>query len=220
MGFRVPATNRVIVSHDPANFSLRISKEFKKASLKLAAGIDCAVVSGFHHLEPKAAKKKLREASSLVGSWRKRNPSLRVHLELGDFASRKVLRETLDCFLPLVNSFGMNEMEAKQVMQALKLNAREELNALAEEVIVHDGEGSKVYGFNKRDCVARAALFGHALAGFKAVTGRDASLSTLKKFVKKKHSFYEFRRIPATKVKPKFTVGLGDAFTAGFVLVR
>jgi len=218
-GAAIPSSNRVIASYDPANFKLKISKKFALESARIAPFVECAVISGFHNLDDRIAADRIATTARFVQEWRNRNPSIRVHLELGDFANKRVLRKTLDTLLPCINSVGMNEMEAEDVIVAMGMH-ESEMEELADEVVVHEARGSMIYGKNKRASIVKAALFGHALAAFKAENGKDASIAALKKFVENRHEFFEFRGVPAIKVEPRFTVGLGDTFAAGFVLVK
>ena len=111
----------------------------------------------------------------------------------------------------------MNELEAAELKKIVP-----NLPSLVREIVVHQAAGSRVYGNSKRWHVEDAALFGHALAAFKAANGRDATFPELKRFVARKSlAFASFPDgIPAIKVEPKFTVGLGDTFTAGYALVK
>jgi len=210
-------TNRVIVSHDPADFSLALTPAFKKASVRLAPSLGAAVVSGFHNLDPAIAKKRIAEIAALVRAWKTANPALRVHAELGMFASRAVLQETVARLAGAVDSFGMNELEAAAVRMA-----GSDVGTLAGEVVIHQAAGSIVLGNTPREHAEDAALFGHALAAFKAVNGRDGTLAEVKRFVSQKDLPFApvLGGIPAIKATPLFTVGLGDTFIAGYVLVK
>ncbi|MDD5317146.1 MAG: ADP-dependent glucokinase/phosphofructokinase [Candidatus ainarchaeum sp.] len=220
LGKTIPATDRVIASHDPAHSSLAISALFKRQSVRLAPSLDCAVVSGFQGLSPGFAGRRIPEATRLVRAWKKENPGLRVCLELGDFASGSVLRKTLETLLPAVDSLGMNELEASASLRALGLARISQLSAKVPEMVVHQKEGSRIYGFSPREGARKAAMFGHMLAAFKARTGTDAAIPAIKRFMGERHAYSKFSGIPSIREKPKFTVGLGDTFAAGFALVR
>ena len=219
MGARIPSSNRVIATYDPANFNLRISKEFVRESLRIAPSLECAVISGFHNLDLRVAGSRIATVRQLLHAWRKENPSIRIHLELGCFSNKTVLRKTLGALLPEANSIGMNEREAADVIAVMGMDEGR-LGELADEIIVHEAHGSTIYGNNRRASAVKAALFGHALAAYKAVMGRDASFAALKRFLRKRRPLFRFKGVPAIKVEPRFTVGLGDTFAAGFALVK
>lgn len=220
LGKTIPATDRVIASHDPAHAELPISPLFKKQSMRLAPSLDRAVVSGFHGLSPRFAGKRIPETAELVRAWKKENPCLPVSLELGDFQSSKALQKTLNVLLPAVDSLGMNELEAAASLRALGFTRLSQLSPLVAEIVIHQKEGSTISGHSPRKSANKAAMFGHMLAAYKATTGRDATLPGLARFMAKKHEFFPFQGIPSIRDKPKFTVGLGDTFAAGFALVK
>ncbi len=244
LGISIPESGRLIFTHDPANEEMKVSTAFKKFTLKHAREFECALVSGFHNLREEGCEHKLAEIAGLMRLWKKVNPRMRVHVEFGDFASEDVLRLVLRRILPYADSLGMNELELRGVASVLGAKGRDEF-AVAEKVfaelpyqlggmVVHE----KAYSFafsRKKQRLEPKMLFGHALAGFKAAKGRNAGFVELRHFLSQKHPvsqegiaalekfnghrFANAVLVPALAVKPKFTVGLGDAYATGWLLL-
>lgn len=245
-GFSVPESGRFIFTHDPANEEMRISTEFKRFTLKHAREIDCALVSGFHNLREEGCRHKLDEIAALLRMWKKLNPKMRIHAELGDFSSGKVLGFFARGILSRVDSVGMNELELRDLASVLGIRGKEEFAVAAEvfarlprglgEMAVHE----KAYSFafsrkTGRKELERRLLFAHALAAFKAAKGRNAGFIELEHFLSQKQfvcadgiaalkRFGETKLknaalVPALAVEPKYTVGLGDAYATGWLLM-
>lgn len=210
--------DRLILTHDPANSNLLISPEFASRSTEfISSGCNRAVVSGFHLLREKSAAARLAAASQLIRGWRKANPELRIHFEAGDFSERKVIGLVAEAILPLVDSVGLNEKELPLLAPVLA-------GSRVGEIVVHTaGYASATSKIRERDALARAVSFGHALAAHRATTGEYAKLPDALRLMKRvpKPEFEEACvSVPSINIKPKFTVGLGDSFAAGYFLVE
>lgn len=210
--------DRLILTHDPANYNLLISPEFASRSVEfISSGCDRAVVSGFHLLGEKNAEARLAAASQLIRKWRNANPELRIHFEAGDFSERQVIGLVAQAILPLVDSVGVNEKELPALARALA-------GAGVGEIIVHTASyASATSKIRERDALARAISFGHALAAYRALTGKCATLPDALDLAGKVPK-PEFNRnsvlVPSIKITPKWTLGLGDSFAAGFFLAE
>jgi ADP-dependent phosphofructokinase/glucokinase len=215
-GATAPAPNRIIASSDSPSF-YTITREFREKSARLAPSLDCAGVSGFHNLPESVCAKRVGQAAELASAWKKANPGLRIHLELGHFSSPCSLKNTLNAFSSLADSLGMNELEFADSARALAI-PQAKLAEEFPEIVVHRREGSSVLGYAPRKSARQAAIFGHALAAFKAGNGRDAGLAEVGRFAKSGLRFQEFGGIPAPAASPMFTVGLGDTFATGYAL--
>ena len=211
--------DRLILTHDPANSSLLISPKFASRSLEFVSnGCDRAVVSGFHLLDAKNAEARLSAASQLIRRWRKANPSLRVHFEAGEFSDANVAGLVAKSILPLVDSIGMNERELFAF--APRISALPNIS----EIMVHTaGYASAASRIRGRDALARALSFGHALAAHRAGTGKFAGLASALRLMKKVRGAKSDENgvsVPSIKITPKFTLGLGDSFSAGYFLAE
>ncbi|NOZ82417.1 MAG: hypothetical protein GXN98_01155 [Euryarchaeota archaeon] len=232
-GFRVPSHTRFIASHDSAAFTLKLNPSYLEHLTAELRHIPKACVSGFHLVEGRHAS-RLREAARLIEEWRE---DLYIHTELGQFSSSRTLEMFRRHVLPLVDSAGFNEVELRQLTGEEELGGA--LAAAAQEV-----ERAVFHTSQYALCLAspqdhpkqlRAALqFGTLLASYRAVHGVPPDMRGLEGFSTPKPDsaalqvYRRLRRqlgerlcfVPAlTTPAPRHTVGLGDTFAAGFVLV-
>ncbi len=239
-GKKIPFSNRFIASRDSSGSELKVDGHFEQAVSEKIAGIDRMLVGGFHLLSPKFLD-RVDFISNIVSEWKKKNASLRVHLELGEFQDLGVLKKVLNVLLPVCDSVGLNELELRQCVKALDerprsdfLDARILLSGVR-NVVVHTRDYSFCLSKDKRAQELRnALLFASLNACFRAFTGNFAGLSDLKNFDKGKPSDFavekeqELDSLKLDCVKafapsfllenPKRTVGLGDVFAASFCL--
>ena len=111
-GFIVPQDNRFIASYDPANACLQSSRDFDSYCLEHISLFSGAMVSGFHLLPPKNYGKISADKIAQLRSWKKRNPDLFIHLELGSFQSPEIMSHLLHLISEVpIDSLGMNEDE-------------------------------------------------------------------------------------------------------------
>jgi len=211
--------DRLIASHDPAHYDLKIAREFAPRSAEfISEGCDRAIVSGFHILRAKNAKERLLDAAHLMRRWRKANPKLRIHFEAGDFARKEVIADVAKIILPLVDSVGVNEKELREFASHLE-------DSEVGEVVIHTaGYASAISRIRSRESLANALRFGHALAAFKAQTGRYAGMREAMGMLRERGAGTLPSKfgvtVPAFRITPKITVGLGDSFAAGCFLAE
>ncbi len=210
--------DRLIATHDPANSNLLTSPKFASRSLEfIADGCNRAMVGGFHLLRPGNSKQRIAAAAKLLLKWKAANQNLRIHLEAGEFSGRKTLSETIRTILPLVDSVGVNEMEVRS------FGGFKKLAKLVPEVVVHTSScASATSRIRSKEALSRALSFGHSLAAYRALTGKYAKLSNALRLMKKvpKPEFgKDCVSVPSLRIRPRFTVGLGDSFAAGYFLV-
>lgn len=113
---RAPRENRFIATCDHLNFKLFVNPAFEEYALQHACEIDGVLISGFHLLlenysDGSSYKTILENALSQLRSWKVKNDKLRIHLEFGHFASRKIANSVFEDFAAISYSIGMNEDE-------------------------------------------------------------------------------------------------------------
>lgn len=123
--FIVPQDNRFIASYDPVNTALLSSRDFDSYCLNHISVFSGAMVSGFHLLPLQDYGKILPEKINQLRSWKKRNPNLFIHLELGSFQSPRIMSHLLDLISEVsIDSLGMNEDELDAAAGLLNLSIK------------------------------------------------------------------------------------------------
>lgn len=119
---RCPKSNRFIATYDPMNLRLRIDPGFAAA----AAGLPCdlVVLSGFHLLsetlpDGTPGSARIDASERVVSSWRGAGHGCRVHLEIASTQDRAIRRSVLDGIARRVDSIGLNEREAIDLVELL-----------------------------------------------------------------------------------------------------
>lgn len=234
---------RVIASHDPANFEMRICNIFKEESMRRAGEFDRAIISGFHNLKESLVEEKVGEIIDIIVKWKKRNNRMKIHLELGDFRRLKALREIMERLLQHVDSVGMNEREAMSVARVSSVRG-DEFSAMAsladkvDEVVCHGKDLCFAISSRRGDEVLEKALiFASGMAAYKGVKGKDGTIRDVYGFIKKckrkgvkREDALKFLKmkervdkngalIGSFDIRPEITVGLGDSFTVGYFFI-
>ncbi len=110
--FIVPQDNRFFASYDPANVCLQSSRDFDNYCLEHISLFSGAMISGFHLLPRQNYREVLPRKIAQLRSWKKRNPDLFIHLELGSFQSPEIMSHLLHLISEVpIDSLGMNEDE-------------------------------------------------------------------------------------------------------------
>jgi ADP-dependent phosphofructokinase/glucokinase len=112
----VPRENRFIATCDHLNLRLYVNPEFEKYAIEHACEIDGALISGFHLLlenysDGSSYKTILERILCQLEGWKVENDKLRIHLELGHFASKEIASSVFLEFVSILDSIGMNEDE-------------------------------------------------------------------------------------------------------------
>lgn len=112
----VPRENRFIASCDNLNLRLYVNPAFEKYAIEHASEIDGALISGFHLLvenypDGSSYETILRKVLLQLKSWKAENDRVRIHLEFGHFANKKIANSVFLEFTPFMDSIGMNEDE-------------------------------------------------------------------------------------------------------------
>ncbi|MEM3555451.1 MAG: ADP-dependent glucokinase/phosphofructokinase [Candidatus Micrarchaeia archaeon] len=237
--FVAPSSNRLILSWNPRNSVMKIDEEFARCSKEIIKKLNHVFISGFHNLTLKDRfKHRIEEVANQLEEWRRINRKIKIHVELGNFQSSKILREVASNILPLSSSVGFDEYELKQLKQALRINrnlleACDELCERFNSIVFH----SPSFSFDVGKPSQEGLLFGSLLAAYKAATGRNASFAELERFLKEakvnRKGVKKYQEFKKTKFKndasfapallipqPKITVGLGDCFSVGYFLLK
>ncbi len=105
--------NRLIASFDPLNSRLYSNQDFDDYCLENILDFDGALVSGFH-LAPSSCYREIYEQKLLqIESWKKKNPKIYIHAEMGSFQDPKIM----EYLLPRLSadSIGLNEDELAMI---------------------------------------------------------------------------------------------------------
>ena len=114
--FVCPKSNRFIATYDPLNLHLVMDKNFVNFAGK--EKIDYMVLSGFHALTERNNGVKLAEETlPIIRAW-KNNGTL-VHLEIASTQDIAVRRSIIKTIAPIVDSIGINEREAIDILEVI-----------------------------------------------------------------------------------------------------
>ena len=235
--------NRLIATYDPLNSRLYSSPDFDAYSREYIKDFDGAIVSGFHLVPVSGYKEIFDRKIEQISSWKKANPGLYVHAEMGAFHQPEIMEYLLER-LP-VDSLGMNEDELARVtslkpgwrgtMEAV-LQIRERLGLSRVAVHTRDYIISVMKGLIPPEREVEALTRGADAAAALAATGSITGLSPTEVNPEGLDARDEFLRngavshgrgaytslggeavclVPSLLARhPKFTVGLGDTTTA------
>ena len=113
----VSADNRFIASYDSVNTRLLTSQHFDSYCLENISDFDGALISGFHLAAPDEYRQIFMDRIKQLESWKRINPDLFIHLEMGSFQSPPVMQYLLDIISQTsVDSIGLNEDELAAAM--------------------------------------------------------------------------------------------------------
>jgi ADP-dependent phosphofructokinase/glucokinase len=225
-----PRSSRVIVrfEDDP----LEVDPWFPKASVDLARSAGAAILSGFNALPEGALPGILAWVRPLAAAWRA--AGLRwVHLELGDFADRAGMDEVLDGLAASASSLGLSESElAKLVPDGASVVERARMLAEGyafDRVAVHADRFTLALTRGDPEQELEALMTGALVAATRAWHGRIDVPRTCPP-----GAVFSAPPEPAISLdgawhvaccatpylrRPAATIGLGDTFLAGTLLV-
>ncbi|MET1413730.1 ADP-dependent glucokinase/phosphofructokinase [Roseibium sp. HPY-6] len=229
-GENIPRSSRIIVcfEHSP----LQHDPEFVRVSLEHAPQAGAGILCGFNEVHPEQMDEELDYAAETGEAWHRAGLPL-LHLELADFPNAQMRDATIDRILPVANSLSMSLSELKEltgevtspVDAALKLAQTHAL----ERICVH----ADTWAFTvTRDTAKReldAIMTGCLLASARAAAGYFAVPRQIPE-----HAEFRIPPLPVFSEsdgwsvvccaapyleKPAATIGLGDTFLAGTLLV-
>lgn len=195
--------NRYIASYDPKKPT--IDNGFRKAMGKEISSISKAFVGGFHLF---GNPSQVMEAAKEMRKWKKANPSLRIHLEMGEFQRKDVLNATRKEVFPLIHSIGLNAIELRQLFNKPERTSLIMLSRMVREVLFHTEKKAVVIPSTKK--AKESLLFASIVASYRAAKGELPTFNELIAFAGKRKSFHI--------KKPITTVGLGDTFACAYFL--
>lgn len=194
-----PRQNRLIVAY-PSKYTAAFKPDMEPLLPKLAKLVDVLLVSGYHALDAKTAKKDLKTITSQLQKMRKSNKKLQVHYEYVPYEDDAVGKAALKALSGVIDSMGLNEVELVGVLKMLgfKKNAQdiekhecaetlyEGAAAILEKLKLHrvhvHSLGYNVLVVSKKTDAENArdgGLFGSVAATVKSMTGKlsQAALS-------------------------------------------
>ncbi len=105
--------NRLIATFDPLNTKLYSNPDFDDFCRERILDFDGALVSGFH-LAPSSGYEEIFDRKTRqIKSWKKINPGLYIHAEMGSFQKPEIMQHLLEQLT--VDSLGLNEDELAKI---------------------------------------------------------------------------------------------------------
>lgn len=227
---RVPRSTRTIVRFD--HDELQRDVAFVRASVEHAAEAGAGILCGFNEMPPERADEELDYAAAVAAAWRQAGLAL-VHVELGDFPSHALRDETIRRLLPVATSLGMSLSELADLTRAGEQPETAAIR-LAEtsgldRVCVHADEWAFAVTRGDADREREALQLGCLLASTRAASGYFAVPDRLPDSARLRppplpaslrRGEWSIVCCPAPYIeKPAATIGLGDTFLAGTLLV-
>jgi ADP-dependent phosphofructokinase/glucokinase len=130
----IPRSNRFIISSPVTKSPPLIPKNLLRADLWNK--FDKAFISGYHHIKKNEATKVFKEWKEQLRIIKRLNPDLNIHLEYVDL-HKDWLNKALFKVLKLIDSFGLNEVEAMNIMKYL---GKKGYDKISPENLVKAGE--------------------------------------------------------------------------------
>lgn len=226
----VPRSSRTIVRFDHS--ALQRDAAFERASVQRAGHAGAGVLCGFNEMPPDQAADELDYAAGIATAWRNAGLDV-VHLELGDFPSTELHDMTTGRLLPVVTSVGMSLSElagltgGSEAPEAAAIRLAEAHGL--ERVCVHADEWAFAVTRGDAGREREALLMGCLLASARAANGYFTTPDRLPDSARLndppmpsslRRGAWSVVCCPAPYLeKPAATIGLGDTFLAGTLLV-
>jgi ADP-specific Phosphofructokinase/Glucokinase conserved region len=223
-------SSRIIVRfHDPG---LEHDAEFTKLSIALAPQAGAGLISGFNSIPYDRIDSEVAPVRRMIEQWRAAGVRT-VHLELAGYDTPRHCDQVIERLKGAITSLGMSHSEFTQLMPATSDLAKDmgELGMKLglDRVCVHADHWAATVTRGDPEEERHALLMGCLLAGTRADHGIPAcpqSISAQATFTDP--PFATFARQGAWSfvscasphlAHPKATVGLGDSFTGGCLLM-
>jgi ADP-dependent phosphofructokinase/glucokinase len=231
VGAALPArSSRTIVRF--GNERLDDDPDFYRESLAAAASAGAGILSGFNELAEEELKGALDQTVALVQAWKRRGLAL-VHLELGDCVTARARDLILEKLGGVITSLGMNYSELCGFCAGANnaLDRAHELSKAFDLVrfCIHADAWALTLTKGDPQRELEALLCGCLLAASRAERGspcRPAGLPAHAEFQEPPcgpFSDHDGRSVVCCAVpylkQPVATIGLGDTFLAGTLLV-
>jgi ADP-dependent phosphofructokinase/glucokinase len=223
-----PRSTRIIVRF--AHHHLDRDPDFVRVSQKSATTAGAAVVCGFNELADESLSEELEHARKLVAGWRERGLAL-IHLELGGYESTAARDQVLSVLGPVITSLGMSHTELRGfgeddvVKQTGRFTAEFDLR----RVCVHADHWALTVTRDDAETELESLLCGCLLASCRAESGSPCIPTRIPAGARfSPPDWPSIGRSGNNSVvccaapyleRPKATIGLGDTFLAGTLLV-
>ena len=230
-GAPVPRSSRVILRFSDAQ--LEHDPDFERLSVTLASRAGAGIVCGLNEVSSASLEAEAGYAASLAHAWRERGLSL-VHFELGDYEEPYLRDRSLAKVAPAVSSLGMSLSEFHSFCPAGEAQIETRVIQLAERfglsrVCVHADEWAMAATLGDAEREREALMMGCLLAASRASAGQavfpkrlpdNARFSTPPLSNLQRRNDWSIVSCPAPYLtRPVATIGLGDTFLAGTLLV-
>lgn len=229
-GRKVPRSSRTIVRFSDA--TLEHDRDFERVSLALAGKAGAGIICGFNEVAPAILGSELAYAAAMARAWRARGLSL-VHLEIGDYKEADLRDRSLEEIAPAVSSMGMSLSELRglcpgdEAIHGLAIRLAERFGL--SRVCIHADEWAMAVTRNDPERERAALMMGCLLAASRASVGHvcvpeklpdSARFSTPPLPTLRQQGRWSVVHCPAPYLaRPVATIGLGDTFLAGTLLV-
>jgi ADP-dependent phosphofructokinase/glucokinase len=229
-GRPVPRSSRTIVRFDHS--ALERDPEFVLLSTASAATAGSGIVCGFNELPPGQAAAEVDYAAAVVRLWRAAGLPL-IHMELGDFDDEATRTLTIEQLMPVVSSVGMSLSELRG-LAAPSIAPEEAALDLAEtygldRICIHADDFAFALTRGDPERETDALMAGCLLASTRAAAGYfavptglpdNARLTDPPLSLSLRRPGWSLACCPAPYLeRPAATIGLGDTFLAGTLLV-
>jgi ADP-dependent phosphofructokinase/glucokinase len=229
-GVPIGRSSRVIVRFNDSD--LQHDGDFDRLSVELAGSAGAGILSGFNELPPARTKAEHDFVLRTAEAWRARGLGT-IHLELGDFHTEAMRDEALAALAPAATSFGASLSELDGLIPATDPVAARAI-ALAERfgfsrVCIHADHWALAVTRGDPEIETTALLTGCLVAAARAAVGQivvpqsipeGAELNPLPFPAKQRLGDWHVVAVPSPYLaRPVATIGLGDTFLAGTLLV-
>jgi len=206
--------------------------DFIRESIAAASLAGAGIVSGFNEVASQGLETALTETLALVQAWKNRGLET-IHLELGDYSSAKSRDTVLKSLVPDITSLGMNYSELRGLCEGAQ-NPIDKAYELSEafnlfRLCVHADDWAMAISRNNPERELEALMMGCLLASSRAAVGRVTVPQRLPdgaRFIEPPLPISRPRNgwavvcCPSPYLAaPVATIGLGDTFLAGTLLV-
>lgn len=226
---RAKRSTRVIVRF--ADDRLDRDPAFARESVAEVGRAGAAVICGFNEVPPASLAAELKYTNDLLSAWRAEGLSA-IHLELGGYEDIALRDQVLRALGPLVSSLGMSHSELREfgAGDVASLAAKLQTGLSLDRLCVHADTWALVITNRDPERELESLMCGCLLAASRASAGQVAVPAG----VPADATFYDppypsIQRqsdswlvcCPAPHLEqPKATIGLGDTFLAGTLLVN
>jgi ADP-dependent phosphofructokinase/glucokinase len=224
-----PRSSRIIVRlADPG---LDDDPDFDRHTPKLAATAGAGLISGFHAIPPDDVAAGIERVRALCHSWREQGLGI-IHMEMAGYETVEWLESVLDAFAGVVTSIGMSHSELRQLAPGVP--PPDAMLALAERLrvsrlCVHADEWAASVTRGDLGEEREALMSGSLLAAARAEAGGPVSAVSVPAAARfeappfdagELRDGWHFVAVSTPYIdRPASTLGLGDTFTGGCLLV-